>query len=461
VNETLSLPYTGGNIAVTGCVSCVIIQNYLTRSQFPSLHAIFSNLALTLSTNCTVTENDIFGLNFYNIQLWDTRHCRIYHNNFKGNCYGIHNITEIAFDDGLEGNYWSDYQGADANKDGIGDTPYERSEEDGELTDRCPLMGMFHSVDVSSGLNVNIISNSSITNVEYSVSSYTIRMYVSNSSITQTSGFCRVTVPKKLMAPPYEVSIDNGSAEIFTFNNKVFDNGTHRWIYFAYGHSTHEVEIQGLPPNTPPMINVLSPQIMVYPVSNVSLAFTLSEPAVWIGFSLDSGVNVTISGNTTMTGLFDGEHAIEVYANNTIGNMGESNKVHFTVDTRPPNIEILLPGNTTYRTSSVMLSLMVNEPTSWIGYTLDHKMNVTIVGNTTLLGLSDGSHDLIVYAKDAAGHVGASRVVYFSVDTEQTRPLLSTPELIITVVLISVVAATTGFVLYRRRKSSEKPSSPK
>ena len=49
-------------------------------------------------------------------------------------------------------------------------------------------------------------------------------------------------------------------------------------------------------------------------------------------------MNVTISGNTTLTGFDDGSHYIIVYANDTAGNMGASNTVYFTVDTNPPNI---------------------------------------------------------------------------------------------------------------------------
>ncbi len=43
-----------------------------------------------------------------------------------------------SWDDGKEGNYWSDYNGTDANGDGIGDSPYVF---DVQNEDRFPLMG--------------------------------------------------------------------------------------------------------------------------------------------------------------------------------------------------------------------------------------------------------------------------------------------------------------------------------
>jgi nitrous oxidase accessory protein NosD len=41
------------------------------------------------------------------------------------------------WDNGTQGNYWSDYNGTDANHDGIGDTPYSIDVLD---RDRFPLM---------------------------------------------------------------------------------------------------------------------------------------------------------------------------------------------------------------------------------------------------------------------------------------------------------------------------------
>jgi hypothetical protein len=46
---------------------------------------------------------------------------------------------------------------------------------------------------------------------------------------------------------------------------------------------------------------------------------------------------------------------------------------------------------------------------------LDGQENVTINANATLTGLSEGDHNLTVYATDEAGNVGASETIYFSI----------------------------------------------
>jgi nitrous oxidase accessory protein NosD len=86
----------------------------------------------------------------------------LYHNNFVNNVQQVNcdaNETVIInselnftrslihrgyFDNGSEGNYWSDYTDADADGDGIGDTPYVIDEN---RSDHYPLMAPF---DVSS-----------------------------------------------------------------------------------------------------------------------------------------------------------------------------------------------------------------------------------------------------------------------------------------------------------------------
>jgi hypothetical protein len=98
-----------------------------------------------------------------------------------------------------------------------------------------------------------------------------------------------------------------------------------------------------------PTISILSPENKTYPANNVPLTFTVSESTSWTGYSLDGLANITIGGNTTLNGLPDGSHYVVVYANDTAGNTGSSDIIHFSVDTTPPNItdvsQIPLPSN--------------------------------------------------------------------------------------------------------------------
>jgi hypothetical protein len=225
---------------------------------------------------------------------------------------------------------------------------------------------------------------------------------------------------------------------------------------------------------TPPQITVLSPRKATYE-KNASgvffeLTFLVNEPVSWMGYTIDDQANVTIAGNTTITGLMEGVHSIVVYATDIAGNQAASETVNFVVDTTPPSVSVLSLKNETYAKADIPLKLSVNEPVSWMGYTMDDRTNVTIAGNTTLTGVSDGSHHLTVYATDIYENTGNSGKIYFSVNTYQAesstpqptnasdQPSFTDPSLptcfgyALAVVIIMATAVAAFFVYFRKIK---------
>jgi len=383
------------------------------------------------STNVRVVENYVKSSVLGAIGIWveSAYGNLIYDNNIVNNSVqaGLANSTN-RWDNGVEGNYWSNYIGVDNDHDGLGDTPHVI---DGSNRDNYPLMGPFSAFSTSLGYDVNAVSNSSVQDFQFFESNNTMTMYVSNASSTQLFGFIRMSISKGVTSPPYNVTIDDGLTAVLNFNGTIYDTYTNRWIYFAYSSSARKVVIQGYRPLDirPPTISILSPQNKVYSANNVALNFTVSEPTSWIGYSLNDQPNVTIVGNTTLPyGLSDGPYSITIYANDTFGNMGHSNTVRFTIDTLSPNVDILSPVNKTYATSSNPLIFVISEPALWIGYSLDNQINVTIEGNITLPVLPDGLHSLIVCANDTAGNVGSSGKVYFSIDTTSPSIAILSPK---------------------------------
>ena len=83
-------------------------------------------------------------------------------------------------------------------------------------------------------------------------------------------------------------------------------------------------------------------------------------------------------------------------------------------DIEAPVLSILSPKNEEYKTSEVSLTFIVDEPTSWLGYSIDGQDTVTITGNTTLSDLASGEHTIIVYATDTSGNE-ASEIISFTI----------------------------------------------
>jgi parallel beta-helix repeat protein len=186
-----------------------------------------------------IFENNVTN-NSYGFHVEQMLSNTIYHNNVIDNdqAYWVNSMQSNRWDSGFEGNYWSDYNGTDLDHDGIGDTPFTITQNN---TDRYPLMGPFSSFNTFLGKRVNVISNSTIDIAQYFDSNNTIRMQVSDMTENQTHGFCRVGIPHDVLSPPYNVTV-NGANPIY-WNDTLYDNGTHRWIYFEYEHSTVEIVI--------------------------------------------------------------------------------------------------------------------------------------------------------------------------------------------------------------------------
>jgi len=111
------------------------------------------------SNNNTITGNNVCSNNWSGISLSSSRNNKIYFNNFINNSdnvdsYKSTNIwnspLEITYTyDGNAytsyiGNYWDDYEGTDAEGDGIGNTPYSIDSEKDEC-DVYPLMQPFEN----------------------------------------------------------------------------------------------------------------------------------------------------------------------------------------------------------------------------------------------------------------------------------------------------------------------------
>ena len=118
----------------------------------------------------------------------------------------------------------------------------------------------------------------------------------------------------------------------------------------------------------------------------------------------------------------------------------------FGYGTVPPVIDIASPENGSFTPTKVSLNATVNRAFEWMGYSLDGRANVTVTGNTTLTGLSNGLHNLTVYAKDEFGNVGASETITFTVPSSFSNALIAA------VSTASIAVACACIILYFRKK---------
>ena len=225
---------------------------------------------LSYCTGCVIDNNTVSGSTYYGITLFSSSNNLIYNNVISQNQYGIYltsgtgnivfhnnfeNLNQVTFtgdpsgnyfNETFEGNYWSDYNGKDANQDGIGDTPYSN-------LDFHPLLGTFQDFSVFSpkeGIqSITAISNSTVSDlsIEYyvptndSVQSDQPFIKFSVTGQNGTTGFCRLMIPNSIMnSSSYVVFVNNEPVNV---NQLPISNSTVTYLYFTYSQSTHQVLI--------------------------------------------------------------------------------------------------------------------------------------------------------------------------------------------------------------------------
>lgn len=217
---------------------------------------------LVRSSNNTFIRNTVSNASFRGIYLSASSNNVIYHNNFVNNTnqaiieVGV--ISANTWDNGFPsgGNYWSGHTETDVKSgphqnetgsDGIVDVRYI---VDANNTDNYPLTSVYHSykvdyVEPSKVYELDLISNSTVSDftVGVLIEHPENRMIAFNVTGYVGIGFCRICIPYELMTPPYTVLIDNGETLILYINDNLYDNSTHRWIYFTYPHTIHQVTI--------------------------------------------------------------------------------------------------------------------------------------------------------------------------------------------------------------------------
>ncbi len=225
-------------------------------------------------------------------------------------------------------------------------------------------------------------------------------------------------------------------------------------IAFLLGLQTVFVEADPFVVLAPPVIRIGSADGVIYSESTVTIPYWVEVYPMGIEISdfrcsfdgklLETSVPVSPK-SLFLTGLSDGNHTISVAltakttltSNSHLGvywtTKEVSESVTFTVDTTAPSFTVPPWQNMTFNTTEVSLNFTIDESVNEVFYCLDGKGNVTFDGNlniTQIYGketycavfgnLEEGSHNLTLYAKDAAGHTGESETYYFTVNTQPT-----------------------------------------
>jgi hypothetical protein len=138
----------------------------------------------------------------------------------------------------------------------------------------------------------------------------------------------------------------------------------------------------------PPIITLITPLNETYSTTTIPLTYYTNEVLSWTAYSLDHGANITITGNTTLTGLGEGSHSIRIYGADIATNPGESAETYFSFEIRH-DVSVLevytsktgcQPVETAAKGNNCTVFAVIQNPGSFT-----ETFNVTIYANDTVL----------------------------------------------------------------------------
>ena len=208
------------------------------------LHIVYTNNSVFSRNNALIKPG---ASACYSIAVYYSYNNLMYHNTFVNSLLYVETRNKTRFtpgnswDDGLEGNYWSYYQGPDANQDGVGDTPYVVGENN---VDNYPLLGKFSDFAVTlegETYCIFVISNSTISQFQFGPDVGMISLLASGEN--GTMGFVRIAVPNAFLQDLYGGNLTFLINEEQPVLERKWMDEVYAYWYFSYVNSAFETVI--------------------------------------------------------------------------------------------------------------------------------------------------------------------------------------------------------------------------
>jgi hypothetical protein len=319
-----------------------------------------------------------------------------------------------------------------------------------------PLPTVYESSNVQLSFELNIENSHSQIDAFSCILDYKARTYLN---------FKTSPINMTVWTPGPPLLVVEGTRYLVSEPLQNLANGNHTlkvYAHFSNGTVTSivdtriTVDTNYVDPLLPVIVSPLNQT--TYNTTQVPLIYTTNNKVLWSYYSLDGSDLSYFEGNITLPSLSEGQHELTfsvVYNLSRTDSTNEwyttqkMNSVTFYVDDVAPKITNVSIDSTD--TSNLLLNFTVDENTSWAGYSLDNQANVTINGNAILRDLPNGVHNITVYAKDAAGNVGVSEMLFFSVGTSDLNAAIPDLYTIIAIIAIVIAVISTGLFVYFRR----------
>ena len=330
------IDHTTANFVIRGCVvekarDAAIYLNSATNGRIDGCQLSLGEAGVRLlNASGNAITGSVIAKNHYGVAMMlGSRDNKIYGNSFIDNGTSGLDQRHLNTWTGTTGNYWSDYAGADADGDGIGDQAYNA------LYDPRPLMtppvdwmrvtpmaaglagnpvSQAGSMVITSQMPITLTANDpgcGVARILYSINDQDWQEYTGPFTLSGTDGEYHVSY----------YGIDNlGNAEPATKLDFVLDNNPPQ-TKISFGDPSYSNKSgQWLTSKTPVILDLVS-------------ASTYGVPKTY--YAIDGGAWRRYSGAFHITGI-DGPHQISYYSSNASGTTEPVQTIMVLKDDTPP-----------------------------------------------------------------------------------------------------------------------------
>ncbi len=402
---------------------------------FNSKNGIFLNNSSVFNQfwNNSLKYNSQYGLN---ISDTDSTNNLFYANNFSGN--GIKNANSMSLSNNWNttniGNYWSDYDGFDLTGDGIGETPYISD----NIIDYLPIW------TIADNIAPIIIITTPQPYALYAASAPTFNISIEEYKLNATWYFIleintnRTFTGNGTIDPGLWALVANGTTTIRFYANDSSSN---------LGYS--EVIVRK---------DIIAPQITInLPINNT---YWITAPKInitaidanlrYVWYNISNQREFLISGieedlRSDLWDRPDGWFVIEIYANDSLGNINNTYTLMLFKDNHAPMIIINLPSNNSYYNAQPTIQITATDPNlSYLWYNISNYREFLVSGiaeqlnDTIWNGLGEGMFTIEIYANDSLGQLNNTFTLVFYKDTKNPIVIVNSNNLTIVSTLPSI-----------------------
>ncbi len=300
---------------------------------------------------------------------------------------------------------------------------------------------------------------------------FTSSSAVNNTVIGANFSFINISSDVNLSTAILQWTYSNGSVINFTMSKKNGTSYNFNVTHLVEGKDTYRVfgndtaSTYGASSTRTLNVDLTSPAVTIVVPNNgtnVSRGFqafnaTINEPypdVVLFRFDNASGNGFNVSAinnsgnwntNLDLGRLGNGLHTMTVSANDTIGNVNDTEFIRFIVDRVPPAVTITTPlnrrnftiasGNQTFVAMVADTAVEIDTVLFSFDNATGNAFNVTAVNNSgewnvsyNVSTLFEGMHTLTVFANDSLGNVNDAETITFVVDNTPPRVVFVSPD---------------------------------